>query len=67
MATHSSILAWRVPWKEEPGRLWPRGSQRVSGLKRLSMHVHFSWSNSFRFARDFPSFKNKSPTSSESL
>ena len=29
MATHSSILAWRIPWKEEPGGLWPMGSQRV--------------------------------------
>ena len=29
MATHSSILAWRIPWMEEPGRLQPTGSQRV--------------------------------------
>ena len=29
MASHSSILAWRFPWTEEPGRLWSRGSQRV--------------------------------------
>ena len=29
MATHSSILAWRIPWTEEPGRLQSRGSQRV--------------------------------------
>jgi len=29
MATHSSILAWRVPWKEEPGRLQSTGLQRV--------------------------------------
>ena len=29
MATHSSILAWRVPWTEEPGRLQSAGSQRV--------------------------------------
>ena len=27
MATHSSILAWRIPWTEEPGRLQYRGSQ----------------------------------------
>ena len=27
MATHSSILAWRIPWIEEPGRLQPMGSQ----------------------------------------
>ena len=30
MATHSSILAWRIPWTEEPGRLQPIGSQRVT-------------------------------------
>ena len=29
MVTHSSILAWRIPWTEEPGRLQSTGSQRV--------------------------------------
>ena len=29
MATHSSILAWRIPWTEEPGRPHSLGSQRV--------------------------------------
>ena len=29
IATHSSILAWRIPWIEEPGRLQAMGSQRV--------------------------------------
>ena len=29
MATHSSILAWRIPGTKEPGRLQPMGSQRV--------------------------------------
>ena len=29
MATHSSTLAWKVPWTEEPGRLQFMGSQRV--------------------------------------
>ena len=29
MATHSSILAWEIPWTEEPGGLQPIGSQRV--------------------------------------
>ena len=29
MATHSSVLAWRIPWTEEPGRLQSRRSQRV--------------------------------------
>ena len=30
VATHSSILAWRIPWTEEPGRLQSMGSQRVA-------------------------------------
>ena len=29
MAPHSSILAWKIPWTEEPGWLLSRGSQRV--------------------------------------
>ena len=29
MTTHSSILAWQIPWKEEPGGLQSIGSQRV--------------------------------------
>ena len=29
MSTHSSILAWRIPWTEEPGRLQSMGLQRV--------------------------------------
>ena len=34
MATHSSVLAWRIPWREEPGKLEKSQTQ----LKRLSMH-----------------------------
>ena len=29
MATHSNILAWEIPWTEEPGRLQSMGSQRA--------------------------------------
>ena len=29
MATHSSTLAWKIPWTDEPGRLQSMGSQRV--------------------------------------
>ena len=29
MATHYSILAWEIPWTEEPGKLHPMGSQRT--------------------------------------
>ena len=32
MATHSSILAWEIPWTKEPGWLQPIGSQRVGQL-----------------------------------
>ena len=37
MATHSSILAWRMPWTEEPGRLQSVGSRRVG----CNFHIHF--------------------------
>ena len=33
MATHSSILAWRIPWTEEPCRLQPTGSQELDRLR----------------------------------
>ena len=37
MATHSSILAWRIPWTEEPGELQSIGSQRVGhSLERMN-------------------------------
>jgi len=39
MATHSSILAWRIPWTEEPGGLQSTGSQSRAGLKRLTHTV----------------------------
>ena len=38
MATHSSILAWRTLWTEEPDGLLSMGSQSGTRLKRLSMH-----------------------------
>ena len=36
MATHSSILAWRIPWTEEPGRLQFMGSQRSDTTEQLT-------------------------------
>ena len=39
MATHSSILAWRIPWTEEPGELQPMGSQSV-GHDSTRTHTH---------------------------
>ena len=40
MATHSSTLAWRIPWTEEPGRLESMGSQRVGHDKSNLAHMH---------------------------
>ena len=39
MAARSSVLAWRIPWTEEPGGLQSVGSQSQTRLKRLSMHI----------------------------
>ena len=38
MATHSSIFAWKIPWTEEPGRLWSMGPQRVGHDWVTSLH-----------------------------
>ena len=45
MATHSSILAWKIPWMEKPGRLQAMGSQRVGQDWETSFHftsLHFT-------------------------
>ena len=39
MATHSSILAWRIPWTEEPGRLQSTGSQRIGHDLATKQHL----------------------------
>jgi len=41
MATHSSILAWRIPWTEEPGGLQSTGSQRLSNFTSLHFCVSY--------------------------
>ena len=38
MAIHSSTIAWKIPWTEEPGRLQPMGSQRVGHDWVTSLH-----------------------------
>ena len=41
MATHSSILAWEIPWTEKPGRLQSIGSQRVGhDLSTIPLPYH---------------------------
>ena len=39
-ATHSSVLAWRIPWTEEPGKLQSMGSRQSDTTERLSTHTH---------------------------
>ena len=42
MATHSSNLAWEIPWTEEPGGLWSTGPQRVGhDLMTKQQHVNY--------------------------
>ena len=38
-ATHSSILSWRIPWTEKPGRLQSIGPNSQTLLKQLSIHT----------------------------
>jgi len=40
MATHSSILAWRIPWTEEPGGYSPRGRKESDTTERLYSLTH---------------------------
>ena len=40
MATHSSTLAWEIPWTEEPGRLQFMGSLRVGHDFTFTFHFH---------------------------
>ena len=43
MATHSSIIAWKIPWTEKPGGIQSRGSQKSwTGLKRLGTSTQMS-------------------------
>ena len=41
MATHSSTLAWRIPWREEPGSPW--GCKESDTTEQLHFHFHFTY------------------------
>ena len=56
MATHSSILAWRVPRTEEPGRLWSMGSQRI---RQSCVTKHFLQSTEQNILMQFSSKEKK--------
>ena len=43
MATHSSILAWRIPWTEEPGGQQSMGLQSQTQLSDFQSHQIYKW------------------------
>ena len=45
MATHSTILAWEIPWIQEAGRLLSMGSQELDLTLRLNRHQHYIVTN----------------------
>ena len=55
MATHSSILAWRIPWTEEPGGLQSMGSQRVRHDWQLNNNGKFYSLSPLSSLKVFPS------------
>ena len=55
MATHSSILAWRIPWTVEPGRLQSVGSQsqtRLSNFTTRYQELKTEWKQQMEFCKD---------------
>ena len=56
MAKHSSILAWRIPWTEEPGGLQSTGSQRVG--HEWSNLAHYTHCDSLIKHKFFPTLKD---------
>ena len=60
MATLSSILAWRIPWTEEPGRLQSMGSQRVRHDRMTNTHTHtHAHTRIFSVHKEFVKEKNE--------
>ena len=45
MATHSSTLAWKIPWMEEPGGLQSTGPKESNTTERLHFHFHVSYTH----------------------
>ena len=58
MATHSSILAWRILWTEEPGRLSSMGLQRVGHDRASNLHTHIGALSYWLYKNQLGSFNN---------
>ena len=48
MATHSSNLAWKIPWTEQPGRLQSTGCNSQTRLECTRQHTDFFWNQRFQ-------------------
>ena len=58
MATHSSMLPWKIPWTEEPGRLQSMGSQIQTQLSDF-ISLHAQWRNCWSYGSSIFSFLRK--------
>ena len=58
MATHSSILAWRILWTEEPGRLQSIGLQRVGHDRASNLHIRIGALSYWLYKNQLGSFNN---------
>ena len=63
MATHSSILAWEIPWMEEPGDLQPTGSQRVRHDWATSLSLSLTSLGNFISSKRLLCISNQLPRS----
>ena len=50
IATHSSILPWRIPWTEELGGLQSTGRKELDTIEQLHFHFHFAHQNKTEFS-----------------
>ena len=62
MATHSSILAWWIPWTEEPGGLQSMGSQRVGHDLETKQQPAWDFPRLLRISLPAPSLRSEKPT-----
>ena len=60
MAPHSSILAWNIPWTEEPGRPQSTGSQRVGHNGATSLSLNSTQFTEMRASEDEVGFRKES-------
>ena len=73
MATHSSILAWRIPWPEEPGRLQFMGSKRVGHDWEMQQaawyfyYFYYMWWSNIHFVLCCAKLLQSGPTLSNSM